>query len=249
MPATLGLIYVALPLWNRRWLFPAAVVLVLVAIGCSQAGWGLPGNFAKLGAATFAGWAFLRLFEELVLGRDRRARSSRSSTRSRSGAARRTRSRRTTSQVYTSVAIAFLVPGGIRRVPRAAGRPLLRALPRRRAALEPARRLDVARDGTVVYCADDRDRVRRPTSTACRRCRSSRSASSSRTPTCSGAAYGASSRRWRVARWETELREPESAVSGSLRAVLAGRMVSAGGCGCRGARRPAACAHRSFASS
>jgi hypothetical protein len=40
-------------------------VLALVAFGCTQAGWGLAANFAKLWAAVFAGWAFLRLFEEL----------------------------------------------------------------------------------------------------------------------------------------------------------------------------------------
>jgi hypothetical protein len=111
MPATLGLIYVALPLWNRRWLFPAAVVLVLVAVGCSQAGWGLPGNFAKLGAATFAGWAFLRLFEELswvvivaaIIPFVDAISVWRGPTHS-----------ITTHhfEIYTSVAIAFVVPGG-----------------------------------------------------------------------------------------------------------------------------------------
>jgi hypothetical protein len=65
MPGTLLLALIALPLWRRRWLFPAAVTLGLVAFGCAQAGWGLAGNFAKLWAAVFAGWAFLRLFEEL----------------------------------------------------------------------------------------------------------------------------------------------------------------------------------------
>jgi hypothetical protein len=65
MPGTLLLTLIALPLWRERWLFPAAVVLALVAFGCAQAGWGLAGNFAKLWAATFAGWAFIRLFEEL----------------------------------------------------------------------------------------------------------------------------------------------------------------------------------------
>lgn len=65
MPATLLLIYLALPLWNRRWVFPAALVLLVAAVACWQFDWGLPGNFAKLGAATFLGWAFLSLFEEL----------------------------------------------------------------------------------------------------------------------------------------------------------------------------------------
>jgi hypothetical protein len=65
MPGTLLLALIALPLWREKWLFPAAVVLGLIAFGCAQAGWGLAGNFAKLWAAIFAGWAFLRLFEEL----------------------------------------------------------------------------------------------------------------------------------------------------------------------------------------
>jgi hypothetical protein len=65
MPGTLGLMLLALPLWSERWLFPAAIVLALAAFGCAQAGWDLAGNFAKLWAAIFAGWAFIRLFEEL----------------------------------------------------------------------------------------------------------------------------------------------------------------------------------------
>lgn len=65
MPATLLLVPLALPLYTRRWLVGAAAVLALVALGCSQAGWGLPANFAKLFAAVFAGWAFLALFEQL----------------------------------------------------------------------------------------------------------------------------------------------------------------------------------------
>jgi hypothetical protein len=65
MPATLLLVPLALPLWNRRWLPAAAGVLALAAFGFAEAGWGLPENFAKLFAAVFAGWAFLVLFERL----------------------------------------------------------------------------------------------------------------------------------------------------------------------------------------
>ena len=65
IPGTLLLALIALPLWHKRLLFVAAVACALVAFGCSEAGWGLPANFAKLWAAVFAGWAFLRLFEEL----------------------------------------------------------------------------------------------------------------------------------------------------------------------------------------
>ncbi len=111
MPGTLLLIFLALPLWRRRWLFPAAIVLVLVAVGCAQAGWGLPGNVAKLWAAVFAGWAFLGVFEELswvvivavIIPFVDAISVWRGPTHS-----------ITTHhfEVYTSVAIAFLVPGG-----------------------------------------------------------------------------------------------------------------------------------------
>jgi hypothetical protein len=111
MPGTLLLLFVALPLWRRRWLFPAALVLVLVAVGCSQAGWGLPGNFAKLWAAAFVGWAFLGLFEDLswvvivavIIPFVDAISVWRGPTHS-----------ITTHhfEVYTSVAIAFVVPGG-----------------------------------------------------------------------------------------------------------------------------------------
>jgi len=65
MPATLLLVLVALPLRDRSWLLLAALILALVALGCTSAGWGLGANFAKLWAAVCAGWAFLRMFEEL----------------------------------------------------------------------------------------------------------------------------------------------------------------------------------------
>jgi hypothetical protein len=65
MPATLGLIYLALPLWSRHWMLAAAAVFGIVAIVTWKADWHLVSNFAKLAAYTCAGWAFLRLFEEL----------------------------------------------------------------------------------------------------------------------------------------------------------------------------------------
>jgi hypothetical protein len=66
LPGTLLLVLLALPLWPR-WalLAPAALVLAVLAFAFSEAGWGLPENFAKLFAAVFAGWAFVSLFEEL----------------------------------------------------------------------------------------------------------------------------------------------------------------------------------------
>ena len=65
LPGTLLLVFIALPLYTARWLLPAVAVLALVALVCSFAGWGLAANFAKLWAAVFAGWAFLTLFEKL----------------------------------------------------------------------------------------------------------------------------------------------------------------------------------------
>jgi hypothetical protein len=65
MPGTLLLVLLALPLSTWRWLLAAAAALVLVAFAASEAGSGLTSDFAKLWAATFAGWGFLRLFEEL----------------------------------------------------------------------------------------------------------------------------------------------------------------------------------------
>lgn len=65
LPGTLLLVLWALPLWNRRWLWAATVVLALLALLFTVVDWGLPANFAKLFAATFAGWAFLTLFEAL----------------------------------------------------------------------------------------------------------------------------------------------------------------------------------------
>jgi len=65
MPATLGLIYIALPMWSWRWVPVAAAVFGLVAVLTWKADLHLAANFAKLAAYTCAGWAFLRLFERL----------------------------------------------------------------------------------------------------------------------------------------------------------------------------------------
>jgi hypothetical protein len=111
MPVTLSLVLIALPLWPKRWLPPAVVVLALVALICSLADWGLAANFAKLWAAVFAGWAFLTLFEQLswvvlvaaVIPLVDIVSVWRGPTH-----------QITTHhfEVYTAVAIAFLVPGG-----------------------------------------------------------------------------------------------------------------------------------------
>jgi len=65
MPATLALIYLALPLWPRRWMILAAAAFAAVAVATWKADAHLASNLAKLAAYTCAGWAFLRLFEEL----------------------------------------------------------------------------------------------------------------------------------------------------------------------------------------
>ena len=66
LPATMGLIFLALPLWpRRRVVLTGLVVFALVAVGTWEAGWHLASNFMKLAAYTCGGWAFLWLFEEL----------------------------------------------------------------------------------------------------------------------------------------------------------------------------------------
>jgi hypothetical protein len=65
LPATLGLIYLALPLWSRRWNIVAGVAFGIVAVVTWKLDSHLTSNFAKLGAYTCFGWAFMGLFEEL----------------------------------------------------------------------------------------------------------------------------------------------------------------------------------------
>ena len=111
LPATLSLVYIALPLWPKRWLLPAVFALALVALVCTLADWGLAANFAKLWAAVFAGWAFLSLFEQLswvvlvacVIPAVDAISVWRGPTKAITAHH---------FEVYTTVAIAFLVPGG-----------------------------------------------------------------------------------------------------------------------------------------
>jgi hypothetical protein len=111
MPATLGLVYLALPLWSRRRLVVAVVVLALLALLFSLLDLGLEANFAKLFAAVFAGWAFLALFEQLswvvLVAFVIPAVDAFSVWR---GPTKAITSHHF--EVYTAVAIAFLVPGG-----------------------------------------------------------------------------------------------------------------------------------------
>jgi hypothetical protein len=67
LPATLGLIYLALPLWShRRAVALGLLVFLIAAIVTWRADAHLVSNFMKLAAYTCGGWAFLWLFEELT---------------------------------------------------------------------------------------------------------------------------------------------------------------------------------------
>lgn len=111
MPATLGLVPVALPLYDRRGVIAAVVVFALAALVFTIAGWGLAANFAKLAAAVCAGWAFLMLFEALswvvlvacIVPVVDAISVWRGPTRAIT---------EHHFEVYTNVAIAFVVPGG-----------------------------------------------------------------------------------------------------------------------------------------
>jgi hypothetical protein len=113
MPGTLLLVLVGLPLWELplKWLLVTTAVFALLALLFSVLNLGLEGNFAKLWAAVFAGWAFLSLFEFLswvvliavVVPVVDAISVWRGPTHS------------ITSHhigVYTAVAVAFVVPGG-----------------------------------------------------------------------------------------------------------------------------------------
>ncbi|HEU5476596.1 MAG TPA: hypothetical protein VFU64_02070 [Gaiellaceae bacterium] len=66
LPATLGLIFLALPLWSHRRIVAAALLVFSVAAAVTwEADSHLASNFAKLAAYTCAGWIFLLFFAEL----------------------------------------------------------------------------------------------------------------------------------------------------------------------------------------
>jgi hypothetical protein len=66
LPATLGLIYLALPLWShRRFVAIGFAVSLTAAVLTWRADAHLASNFLKLAAYTFGGWIFLWVFEEL----------------------------------------------------------------------------------------------------------------------------------------------------------------------------------------
>jgi hypothetical protein len=65
IPAVFATVWLLLPLRRSRRLWIAAVVLALLAVAFEFLEWQAPASFAKLGAATFAGWILLEVFEEV----------------------------------------------------------------------------------------------------------------------------------------------------------------------------------------
>jgi hypothetical protein len=65
IPAVFATVWLLLPIRRARWLWIAAIVLALLAVAFEVLEWQAPASFAKLGAATFAGWILLEVFEEV----------------------------------------------------------------------------------------------------------------------------------------------------------------------------------------
>ena len=66
LPATVALIFLALPLWSQRRIVAAGLAVFLIAaVWTWEADSHLASNFMKLAAYTCGGWVFLWLFEEL----------------------------------------------------------------------------------------------------------------------------------------------------------------------------------------
>jgi hypothetical protein len=63
MPAVFALVLLALPWRTARWLFPAGVAFVLLAVVLEVAGVEVFANLARLAATTLLGWWFLTFFE------------------------------------------------------------------------------------------------------------------------------------------------------------------------------------------
>ncbi len=65
MPAVFGLVLLALPLREARWLLPVGLMFAVVAALMTAVHVNIAANFARLGATTFLGWWFLGFFETL----------------------------------------------------------------------------------------------------------------------------------------------------------------------------------------
>jgi hypothetical protein len=66
LPAVFGLVLLALPLREARWLFPAGLALAVLAAVLTVVHVNVGANFARLGATTLLGWWFLGFFETLA---------------------------------------------------------------------------------------------------------------------------------------------------------------------------------------
>ena len=113
MPVVLSLVLILLPLYAlpARALLGTTLLLALLALAFAELDLGLEGNFAKLFAAVFAGWAFLALFELLswvvLVALVVPAVDAISVWRGPTHAITKHHI-----EVYTAVAVAFVVPGG-----------------------------------------------------------------------------------------------------------------------------------------
>jgi len=65
MPAVFGLVLLALPFHEARWLLPAGVAFAVLAGVLTYANVDVFANFARLGACTLLGWWFLGYFESV----------------------------------------------------------------------------------------------------------------------------------------------------------------------------------------
>ena len=63
IPAVFGLVYLALPLWQKTWLIQAGIGIAVLAVVLQMVGLDVLANFAKLGAVTLLAWWFLSFFE------------------------------------------------------------------------------------------------------------------------------------------------------------------------------------------
>jgi hypothetical protein len=64
MPVVFATVGILLPLYRMPGLWAAVLVFTALAVAFSILNWEAPASFAKLAAATFAGWLFLEFFEE-----------------------------------------------------------------------------------------------------------------------------------------------------------------------------------------
>jgi hypothetical protein len=63
IPAVFGLVLIALPLWQERWLLQAGIAFAVAAAVLTVADVDVFANFARLGACALIGWWFLGYFE------------------------------------------------------------------------------------------------------------------------------------------------------------------------------------------